>query len=215
MAKKLFSVLAVVVGIFWLSGCVENEITLPDRGHSSWADQTNIEENVDTSDLEDEEVQTVSEEEMTISEEGAGQKIKRMSFPLSEYARLPRTGQGTVKGKIYLSGAYQNRVLGKGTRLYLNPVTSYSKQWYTESYLGGKVMDDADPRLFNYLRFTASDTQGNYSFYGVPSGRYYLIGTVECGEECGYQSTKNIRIASEVSVIGGQVVQKDLTRGAE
>ncbi len=86
------------------------------------------------------------------------------------------------------------------TRLYLNPITSYSEQWYEESYLGGYKMQEADPRLFNYLKFTASDKNGKFAFYGVPSGSYYLIGTVKCGEECGYDSMKNIRIATKVSV---------------
>jgi hypothetical protein len=99
--------------------------------------------------------------------------------------------------------------------LYLNPLTSYSEQWYKESYLGGYKMQKADSRLFNYLKFTASDKNGNFAFYGVPSGSYYLIGTVKCGEECGYDSMKNIRIATKVSVRGNQIVEQDLTRMAE
>ena len=76
-------------------------------------------------------------------------------------------------------------------------------------------MEEADPRLFNYLKFTASDQNGKFAFYGVPSGSYYLIGTVKCGEECGYDSMKNIRIATKVSVYGNQIVQQDLTRNVE
>jgi len=91
-----------------------------------------------------------------------------------------------------------------------NPKTSYSDQWYRESYIGGHKMQKADDRLFNYLRFTSSDANGNYAFYGVPSGSYYLIGTVKCGTECGYETPKNIRIATLVTVKGNQVVKKDL-----
>jgi len=60
-------------------------------------------------------------------------------------------------------------VYGKNTRLYLNPVTSYSKQWYQESYISGKKLSKADPRLYNYLRFTASDSNGKFSFFEIPS----------------------------------------------
>jgi len=72
-----------------------------------------------------------------------------------------------------LKDAYGKRIAGSGTRLYLNPVTSYSKQWYEESYLGGYKMQKADPKLFNYLKFTASDSNGVFGFYGVPSGSIY------------------------------------------
>jgi hypothetical protein len=76
-------------------------------------------------------------------------------------------------------------------------------------------MQAADPRLFNYLKFTASDKNGKFAFYGVPSGSYYLIGTVKCAEECGYESMKNIRIATKVSVRGNQIVEQDLTTTIE
>jgi hypothetical protein len=61
-------------------------------------------------------------------------------------------------------------------------------------------MGKADPRLFNYLKFTTSDAGGNFAFYGVPAGRYYLIGVVRCTQECGYDSPKNIRVAKEIEL---------------
>jgi hypothetical protein len=91
-------------------------------------------------------------------------------------------------------------------------VTSYSRQWYKEGYLAGHRMEKADTRLFNYLKFTSSDSAGNFAFYGVPNGNYYLIGMVQCGQRCGFQSPKNIRLTRRVSVYGNQIVQQDLTR---
>jgi hypothetical protein len=139
-------------------------------------------------------------------------RVPRIPFPVEEYRKLSTIGKGTIKGAIYLKDMYGERIPGSGTRLYLNPITSYSRQWYQESYLGGAKMEKADARLFNYLRFTAADKEGNFAFYGVPSGSYYLIGTVKCGNECGYDTPKNIRIATRVSVVGNQVVQKDLAK---
>jgi hypothetical protein len=138
-----------------------------------------------------------------------------MPFPVAEYTNLSRTGKGTIEGNIFVTGASGNKVFGAKTRLYLNPVTSYSKQWYNESYLAGKEMDKADDRLFNYLRFTASDSNGKFAFYGVPSGSYYLIGTVNCSSECGYSQNKNIRIATEVAILNNEVVNQDLTKKAD
>ena len=192
------------------TGCVQPDLH-PDRDKRSssfWGDLTNVDD-VNMSD------DNMTMSEMMIMEDGEEFRIERIEFPASEYNRLPRTGKGTIKGSIYVTDMYDRRVAGKSTRLYLNPVTSYSEQWYEESYIGGYKMQKADPRLFNYLRFTASDKNGKFAFYGVPSGSYYLIGTVKCGDECGYDSVKNIRIATKVSIRGNQIIQQDLTRMTE
>ena len=193
-----------------LTGCVEREIPLIPQQHSSdfWAEETNIDD-VNISDLEE----NLTETETMITEDSmVNQRVKRINFPVSEYRRLAKSGKGTLKGSIYVENSSTQRILGAGTRLYLNPVTSYSEQWYQESYLGGQKMQKADARLFNYLRFTAANSSGNFAFYGVPSGSYYLIGTVKCAAECGYSTPKNIRIATKITLRGNQVLQKDLTR---
>lgn len=193
--------------ISFFTGCVKRDIPLKPIQQN--VNPYNVND-VDMSDLDE----NLTESEIMMTEDG-DEKMERIVFPTSEYNSLPRSGRGTVKGQIYLTDAYGTKVLGSGTRLYLNPITSYSKQWYIESYLGGNRMQKADARLFNYLKFTAADSKGNFAFYGVPNGAYYLIGTVKCGEECGYASLKSIRIATRVSVQGNQIIQKDLTRVAE
>lgn len=139
-------------------------------------------------------------------------KIQRIAFPLSEYYALAQTGKGTIEGSIYLTDSYGNQIVGGDTRLYLNPVTSYSYQWYKQGYLSGRKMESADAKLFNYLKFTSSNYEGRFAFYGVPQGRYYLIGTVKCGQRCGFASQKSIRIAKEVSISGNQVLVTNLSR---
>lgn len=187
------------------TGCVQRDIHFNKNfwAHSSSVDDVNMSDD------------NLTMSEMMIMEDGQENKMARIEFPESEYYRLARIGKGTVKGTIYVKDYYDKRVLGASTRLYLNPITSYSEQWYEESYLGGHKMQAADPRLFNYLKFTASDKNGEFAFYGVPSGSYYLIGTVKCAEECGYNSMKNIRIATQVSVRGNQIVEQDLTTTIE
>jgi len=187
------------------SGCVSHDIPLNPQ-----VQVTNVshENDVDMSDIDE----NLTESEMMMTEEGEDTKMARIAFPVTEYYALEKYGKGTIKGSIYVTDLYENKVFGAGTRLYLNPVTSYSEQWYEESYLGGHKMQKADARLFNYLKFTASDSNGNFAFYGVPSGSYYLIGTVKCGTQCGFENEKSIRIATRVSVQGNQVVTKHLTR---
>jgi len=133
--------------------------------------------------------------------ESKSQIIERMSFPVDEYKRIPRRGSNTVSGKIYLENSHSSlEIKGKKIKLWLNPVTSYSRQWYQESYLGGYKLSKTDKRLYNYLKFTYSDNSGKFNFFGVPSGDYYLTGTMKCAEECGYSKSKSIRLVREISV---------------
>ncbi|WP_415407772.1 carboxypeptidase regulatory-like domain-containing protein [Sulfurovum sp. CS9] len=208
MTKKLSLLFTLSVMLLLFSGCVEREISIsPQSGLNAWGEETNVND-IDISDLD----QNLTESETMITEDMDTEKMERIAFPTSEYYRLARTGKGTVKGSIYVKDAYDKKIMGAGTRLYLNPATSYSDQWFRESYLGGYKMEKADSRLFNYLRFTAANSDGKFAFYGVPSGSYYLIGTVKCGTECGYDTPKNIRIATKVSVYGNKIVEKDLNR---
>ena len=219
---KIVNIVIASLFVLFVGGCVQRDVAIPNGGTShgnfvtsdsidenSWAEQTNVdeEENIDISDID----QEIKQTDMTTLAQTT-QVVPRIPFPSSEYARVKKRGKGTVKGSIYLIDIYGQRVYGKNTRLYLNPVTSYSNQWYKESYINGRKMEEADSRLFNYLRFTASDNQGEFAFYGVPSGKYYLIGIVKCGTECGFDTLKNIRVATKVEVNGNQIVEKDLYR---
>ncbi len=212
MFKIVTMMIMSLMTMFLFTGCVQPDLTVKQKNSSQnfWADLTNVDD-VNMSDFDE----NLTESEMMMTEGGEENRMARIEFPVSEYSRLRRIGKGTIKGSIYIKDLYDQKVVGESTRLYLNPITSYSQQWYEESYLGGLKMQQADPRLFNYLKFTASDKNGNFAFYGVPSGSYYLIGTVKCGVECGYESLKNIRIATRVKIRGNQVIKKDLTRVAE
>jgi len=196
MKKNLLFLTSV---IFLMTGCIQQELVLPSL--PGQITNSNTEQHKSSIDVSDLNVAPVSDNRVT-----------RIPFPVDEYKRLSQIGEGTVKGSIYLTDASGNKIYGKQTRLYLNPITSYSKQWYKESYLGGKKLTKADPRLFNYLKFTTSDANGRFAFYGVPSGRYYLIGVVRCAEQCGYDAPTNIRIAKEVEVNGKETVDVDLTK---
>ncbi len=135
------------------------------------------------------------------SSELNGETMQRMSFPEDEYRRLQKYGNSTVTGTIYLkSSITDDNIIGRNVKLYLNPVTSYSKQWYEQSYLGGYKMSPPDKRLYNYLKFTTSNSDGEFSFFGVPAGEYYIGAKVTCANECGFNSPKIIRVVKEISV---------------
>ena len=127
--------------------------------------------------------------------------IPRIAFPVQEYTHLRKRGRSTVSGVIFLEkkGTSQ-KIVGKKVKLYLNPVTSYSQQWYEESYLNGYKLGKTDKRIYNYLKFTMSNESGIYNFFGVPKGEYFLVGTIKCGVECGFDKEKSIRLVEKVSI---------------
>ncbi len=218
MLKHLLLISTLLFSLFFFGACVGQPTGPVTKGKKTansgtlWAESKNVDadedDNVDVSDLNKDVTSGTGAMETE-------QKKMRIAFPVEEYNTLERTGKGTIQGYIYLQDAYGTKINGAKTRLYLNPVTSYSKQWYKESYIGGRKMGKADSRLFNYLKFTASDESGAFAFYGVPTGKYYLIGTVACGTQCGYSSSKNVRIATEVFISGNQVLNQDLSRSIQ
>jgi hypothetical protein len=114
--------------------------------------------------------------------------IPRIPFPEDEYAKLPISGTGTVSGSAFikLGGNIKAAV---GERVILNPVTSYSKQWYTVSYLGQNQLEPPDKRIGKYLKFKIADAQGRFTFKNVPPGEYYIITVVSWEEPVGSQGT--------------------------
>jgi len=159
----------------------------------NWPPKYCIEDCIDISDLKNQfNMNNANQENKKI--------INRISFPVKEYKKLSSKGQSVVYGKIAVQTRNGRRVVGSNARLYLNPYTSYSKQWYKENYLNGNKMNSADDRLYKYLKFATANDDGNFVFKNIPKGKYYLVGTMMCSRECGFDSVKNIRIASEISV---------------
>jgi hypothetical protein len=180
----------MTVVLFMLGGCTHVELPTVSGRHQTPATQSDIDVTGVNQGVESERV-----------------VIRRIPFPVDEYEKLNTMGDGVVKGTIALT--YNGHTHpGRQTRLYLNPVTSYSNQWYRESYLAGHKMGKSDPRLFNYLKFTASNQQGEFAFYGVPAGQYYVVGTVKC-DACG---GKIVRIARRIRVSSSGTVHIDLTK---
>lgn len=155
------------------------------------------------------------EENRTIQTEESSQPkgiIQRIPFPVEEYKYVKRRGRSTVTGKVFLENKFTSEKITKAKiKLWLNPVTSYSQQWYQDAYLGGYKLSKTDKRLFNYLKFTYSSSDGGFSFFGVPTGEYYLTGTIACSEECGFSQNKAILIVRKVSV-GVGTTTVDLTK---
>lgn len=134
---------------------------------------------------------------------------KRIKFPSSEYEKLSSSGKGVIRGRVFLDvkGSFIPR---KQVRLYLNPKTSYSDQWYDMTYLKGIPLGKVDKRLYRYLKFTLSNKNGDFAFFGVPDGDYYVIANIKCGKECGYTHSRAFSVAKAVTLKNGHKVTLDV-----
>lgn len=138
--------------------------------------------------------------------------IERIPFPVEEYKHLSKRGRSTVSGKVYITNRFTADEITKSkVKLWLNPVTSYSTQWYNEVYLGGNKLTKIDKKIFNYLKFTYSSNDGHFNFFGVPSGEYYLTATIHCAVECGYRENKSVLLVQKVYVGRGKT-EVDLSK---
>ena len=134
--------------------------------------------------------------------------VARMPFPEKEYQALPASGSSTVRGQAFLktrSGAVK---LAAGNDVLLNPVTSYSTEWYEKNYLAGQPLEQPDPRLWNYVRKQVADGGGRFTFSNVPPGDYYVTTEVTWEAPTGYQGSLEVQGGSvtkriSVGVNGG------------
>lgn len=138
-------------------------------------------------------------------------KVQRIAFPVPEYNRLDTKGSGTLEGKANIKREGGGFVVAKNAKIYLNPVTSYSEQWYNETVLNGNKVTPADKRIFAYLKYTVSDNSGKYGFYQLPSGEYYLTGRALCGKECGVKGNKEFFVIGKVYIPETGKVNKDIS----
>ena len=109
-------------------------------------------------------------------------EIKRISFPESEYLSLPQSGSGKISGQVFLKTTGGEVKYGAGSKVWLNPKTSYSDQWYSIQQqnnfniygYGIKKLNNPNIRISDFVKETQADGFGYFNFDNVPPGLYYL-----------------------------------------
>jgi len=127
--------------------------------------------------------------------------MSRIPFPEAEYLRFQAPGSGVVRGKVYIMAQGGDAVVAQRNRVILNPVTSYSLQWYEEARLK-HPMEDPDPRLRRYVREVIADADGRFEFTNVPAGDYYLSAPLA------WEAPWPVHRNSSVMPQGGFIVRK-------
>jgi hypothetical protein len=142
------------------------------------------------------------------------QPVKRAAqFIESEYAPYGLPGTSTITGQAFLKTRGGDVKFGAGNIVALNPVTSYSTEWYEKYVIQGLPISHADPRADKYLWKTIADGNGNFHFSNLPAGDYYLMCSIrwEVPSEYGLVPSGGIAHA-RVTVAPNKEVKVVLTR---
>lgn len=131
----------------------------------------------------------------------------RMEFPLSEYEGLAKTGTASVSGQAFLKTRGGDVKTAAGNEILLNPVTSYSMEWYIKQYTQGLPLVPPDSRLTDYQKRATADGSGRFSFKGVPPGEYFVTAVVTWEAPAGY--------LGELQTQGGLVTKRLVVKDGE
>ncbi|MCE8015381.1 hypothetical protein HOP62_04740 [Halomonas sp. MCCC 1A17488] len=125
---------------------------------------------------------------------------RQVAFPAEEYAALPKTGSASITGRLSLNGRP-----GAGETIAVAPVTTYSAE-AAEHALAGRAVEPADPRAREYTHTTRTDGSGNFSLNGLPSGEFYVSGSM-----VNSRGERQV-ILRQVSLRNGQRLEVNLSR---
>ncbi|RAU39285.1 hypothetical protein [Pseudomonas sp. RIT411] len=137
----------------------------------------------------------------------------RIAFPVAEYNALPKEGTGVVEGQAFMKTVGGDVKFGAGSEVTLNPITSYSEQWYRHYYELRSPLQAADTRQDSYILTTQADGSGNFKFTDVPPGRYFVTSTVRWQAPSQFGLTNQGGwLTNRITVSNGKTTRVMLTR---
>ncbi|SDJ62435.1 carboxypeptidase-like regulatory domain-containing protein [Billgrantia gudaonensis] len=144
---------------------------------------------------------TPSEPEPEKRPSSSDRVARKVAFPESEYARLEKCGTAAISGRLTVGG----RAAAQAA-IAVAPVTTYSAE-AAEKALAGVAVEPADPRAREYTHTTRTDGSGRFKLSGLPSGEFYVSGSVE-----NPRSGNPGIVIRQVSLGPGQHLQLELSR---
>lgn len=102
---------------------------------------------------------------------------RKVPFPEEYYAQLEKEGTSTITGQVFMTTRGGDVKYGAGRQVSLTPVNPYTTE-AAQAMMGGRVIEDADPRASEFTRNKIADGQGRFEFNNLPAGRYYVASSV-------------------------------------
>ncbi len=106
---------------------------------------------------------------------GACQATRQARFDPNEYKKFDKPGNSVLSGRIWLDLGPNVRVVPERCKVILQPITSYTVEWYEREVKKGAKLGPMDPRALAYRKTAFSDEKGRFVFKNLAPGRYYVV----------------------------------------
>ena len=127
-------------------------------------------------------------------------KSRKVAFNESEYKPYAQKGDLSLSGNA-CNMLPDNLECPKKVYVFLNPVTSYSNEWYKEHWAGNKLIENPDKRAWTYHKKAVVQENGDFVFSNLPQGEYY-IGAELCAKQIDMPNEKchPLRLGDKITV---------------
>lgn len=125
---------------------------------------------------------------------------RKTTFNENEYKPYAQKGNFNLSGNA-CNMLPDNLECPKKVYVFLNPVTSYSNEWYEKHWAGNKLIENPDKRAWTYHKKAIVEENGNFTFTDLPQGEYY-IGAELCAKKIDAPTEKcrPIRMGDKITV---------------
>ena len=97
----------------------------------------------------------------------------------AEYAPYEKGGSAVIEGNFCVKLKDNTDKCFSRAQVFINPVTSYSDEWYHRGWAGREALKKADPKALKMNKSVITDQDGKFKFEGLAAGSYY-VGAVAC-----------------------------------
>lgn len=135
---------------------------------------------------------------------------RQAPFIESEYAPYAITGTATIKGQAFTKTRGGDVKFAAGNMISMNPVTTYSTEWFNRNVLSGEFLSPSDTKIDPFNKTTIADGNGNFKFTNLPAGEYYIVTNIIWevpSAPAGYLKPTGGILAQKVIVKDGETVE--------
>jgi hypothetical protein len=108
-------------------------------------------------------------------------------FQPGEYKPYESPGTASISGQAVVTlEPFVTTIPAKACRIFLHPVTTYSKGWFERIFLGEddhKLPPYEDQLDSKYTKTCVTDNFGRFKFEWLPPGEYYLFTVISWDEK--------------------------------
>jgi len=123
---------------------------------------------------------------------------RKVSFVEEEYAPYAGEGNAIIEGSACFTLSNGSEKCFSNVDVFINPVTSYSDEWYNRAWAGREFLQKADERALDFNKIVKTDEKGAFKFSGLKPGSYY-VGAAVCLPDS--KDSKNCRVARFASKV--------------